>query len=294
MNLTNTIAMHDGKYAFVAMPFASKFNDVYHVIKQACEKCKILPVRVDKLIGSRHIAFEINEGIQHCKYFIADLTPDISQEEVKFLHPDYVKLFRRSNPNVMYEIGYAEGLASEKEIILLIEQGSLECIPFDLQSKRCITYNIEELENLKNTLCKWLSLTPPTDPIPINLDAIDSDNSIALCTNFDRNKIGQTIDYLRRSYTDKHCNNLIQNLQQSNYIRINIQNYLWLIGWCNTAGAGKNVSLLAREVAKAMFNFVPKRYLDSGEDLKDYRYGAHKAISQKIIQSHTEQLRKNG
>ena len=237
------------------------------------------------------VHLEIEEGIQHCKYVIADLTPDISQQEIKFLHPDYVKLFRRSNPNVMYEIGYAQGLKNEKKIILLMEQKSIDCLPFDLQSKRCITYDMENLQSLEKTLCSWLETSE--QKVSEETSVISTDTPIVLSTNNNREKIQQTIHDFRQVCTgdvDNYCEKLMQDLVSSDYTGISIQNYLWLVGWCNTAGAYKNMALIAREIAQAMFGFIPKRYLDSGEDLKVYRYGAHKPITQKIIKHHRQQL----
>jgi hypothetical protein len=105
---------------FVIMPFASDFDDVFTVIKNAAEsevtqlQCK----RGDNFLKP-HILITILENLSRAEYIIADLTGQ--------------------NPNVFYELGLAH-CVKDMENLILISQDP-ESIPFDLRQYRYILYD---------------------------------------------------------------------------------------------------------------------------------------------------------
>lgn len=112
-------AVHSGRpRAFVAMEFAEPFNTVYReaIYKQA-DEAGFDVIRIDEKPGPGVIFQDIQREIEQAEIVIAEITP--------------------ANPNVFYEIGYAQALG--KPIILLAQRGSE--LPFDMRSYRVVFYN---------------------------------------------------------------------------------------------------------------------------------------------------------
>lgn len=115
------------KSLFVLMPFNEDFDDVYHIIKdsgnQASQDCKVeLKVhRADDISSPGRISIQVLEAIRESDMIVADLTG--------------------SNPNVMYELGYAHAL--NKTVVLLNQ--AIHQSPFDVKDFRQITYDRTKL-----------------------------------------------------------------------------------------------------------------------------------------------------
>jgi len=104
--------------AFVLMPFAPDFDDVFaHVIRSTLEEEGFSVGRADESRGSRNIMHDVVQGISSADLVVADLTG--------------------ANPNVYYELGIAHALG--RPTILLTQD--LEEVPFDLRAYRVITYS---------------------------------------------------------------------------------------------------------------------------------------------------------
>ena len=121
-------------FAFVLMPFAAEFDDVYRLgIKEPAAELDIRHERVDEQIYAEGILERIYRQIDVADIIIADMSGQ--------------------NANVFYEVGYAH--AKEKLCLLLTRDAA--DIPFDLKHKRHIVYgrSIQTLrERLKDDL-KW-------------------------------------------------------------------------------------------------------------------------------------------
>jgi hypothetical protein len=108
----------DKPFAFVLMPFADEFDDVYKLgIKETAASLGIRAERVDEQIYSEGILERIYRQIDGADIIVADMTGQ--------------------NPNVFYEVGYAH--AKSKICILLTQKA--DDIPFDLKHKRHIVYS---------------------------------------------------------------------------------------------------------------------------------------------------------
>lgn len=106
------------KKAFVLMPFAPDFDDVFeHIIRAPLESAGFTVSRADEVRGSRSIMHDVVQGIFDAELIVADLTS--------------------ANPNVYYELGIAH--AVRKKVILLAQD--LEEVPFDLRAYRVVTYS---------------------------------------------------------------------------------------------------------------------------------------------------------
>jgi len=107
----------DPQLCFVLMPFADKLKPIYddHIIP-AVENAGLRCERADDIRGINLITWDIWERINRARFLIAELTD--------------------RNPNVFYELGLAHALS--KDVILITQ--SMEFVPFDLKSLRCITY----------------------------------------------------------------------------------------------------------------------------------------------------------
>ncbi len=112
-------------HAFVAMPFAPEFEDVFHYgIQGPVKAAGLLCERVDQSAFDGLIIQRIRERIESAKVVIADLSS--------------------ANPNVYLEVGYAWGRG--KPTILAVRD--VKELRFDVQAHRCLVYrSIRELES---------------------------------------------------------------------------------------------------------------------------------------------------
>ena len=119
------------KKIFVAMPFATEFDDCFHYgIQGAVNSCGYLCERADLQSFTGDVMDFVKERIATSDFVIADLTT--------------------ANPNVYLEVGYAWGL--KKKTVLLVKDPKE--LKFDTRGQRCVTYSsIKDLEiKLKNAL----------------------------------------------------------------------------------------------------------------------------------------------
>jgi restriction endonuclease len=120
------------KTAFVAMPFAEEFYDVYVLgIAAACGVAGFSAVRVDELEYGGSVDAQIQDEIKKSSIVIAEIS----------IH----------NPNVFYEVGFSHAL--KKDVIFLCRAGQ-EGIPFDVAHYRCIFY--KNIVDLKEKLVAFL------------------------------------------------------------------------------------------------------------------------------------------
>lgn len=124
---------------FTIMPFSEDFSDVYATIRRAVNSIDDLEIEVFRLgdnLAPGRISQELIQSLDDSKICIADLTG--------------------SNPNVMWEIGYAMALG--KPVIFLSQ--NLAERPFDLVDMRTINYSRERLsETLENQLATVVRAT---------------------------------------------------------------------------------------------------------------------------------------
>ncbi|NUM34683.1 MAG: hypothetical protein HUU50_09070 [Candidatus Brocadiae bacterium] len=126
--------------AFIAMPFNPVFLPVWKIIKKACEKNEIMPVRVDQLAQVDDIHKTIFEEIEKSQIIIVDFTGD--------------KISSIPNPNVVTEATHAKEL--KKNIVILTQ--STDALPFDWRTHRALVYqnNNAGLEYLSEVLAENL------------------------------------------------------------------------------------------------------------------------------------------
>lgn len=124
------------KKAFVLMPFAEEFSDVYrYLIAESLTSAGYDVMRADDILSQNNILSDIVSGIISSDLIIADLTG--------------------SNPNVYYELGIAHTL--NKNVILLTQD--ISELPFDLRSYRVISYSLHfaNMNQAKKELCELAS-----------------------------------------------------------------------------------------------------------------------------------------
>ena len=93
---------------FVVMPFKAEFDELFEIFASVCRELGFRAVRTDKDLSLEKILPRILKGIRHSAFVIADVT--------------------ESNPNVFYEIGFAEGLG--RSVIATARKGT--DLPFDI------------------------------------------------------------------------------------------------------------------------------------------------------------------
>lgn len=105
--------------AFVLMPFAEEFEDVYqYLISEGLQSAGYTVKRADDIKSQNNIIGDIIKGIITSDLIVADLTG--------------------ANPNVYYELGIAHAL--NKKAILLTQE--IDDLPFDLRSYRVVGYSV--------------------------------------------------------------------------------------------------------------------------------------------------------
>jgi hypothetical protein len=114
----------DRDHAFVAMPFADRFEDVFHYgIAPSIHAAGLLCERIDQATFTGDVLTRMKERIRSATLLVADLTD--------------------ANPNVYLEVGYAW---AAKVPTVLVHHCASE-LKFDVQGQKCLSYaSIKELE----------------------------------------------------------------------------------------------------------------------------------------------------
>jgi hypothetical protein len=143
-------------FAFVLMPFDSKFDDIYKLgIKEAASSLGIRAERVNEQFFSVSILDRIYNQIALADIIIADMSG--------------------RNANVFYEVGYAH---AKSKLCLHLTQEPTD-IPFDLQHHRHIVYgnSITKLKDELTENLKWAKIETENyrkSRIRINLKEINT------------------------------------------------------------------------------------------------------------------------
>ena len=107
---------------FVIMPFVKQLDGYYtKLIKPAVEALQYEVKRADEIYSVQAIIDDIVNEIESSDFLIADVTG--------------------KNPNVNYELGYADAL--HKDVIIISQ--SMEDVPFDYKHRRVILYHPMEV-----------------------------------------------------------------------------------------------------------------------------------------------------
>jgi hypothetical protein len=107
----------DPQLCFVLMPFDAALQPLYDDhIRSIVEGAGLRCERADEIRGTTLITWDIWERINRARFLVAELT--------------------HQNANVFYELGLAHALS--KEVILLTQ--SMDYVPFDLRTIRCVCY----------------------------------------------------------------------------------------------------------------------------------------------------------
>jgi hypothetical protein len=145
---------------FIAMPFRDSVNldpeyshlTVYHAVRRALKQLEdkwpgLELVRIDRTSQTASdIPSEIRETIRQCGIFIADLTELDRTDSNGITSP---------NPNVWWELGFADGLGKDR-VILLARKGTYR--PFNNSTRRIVEWdNSEDIESaVREGIESWL------------------------------------------------------------------------------------------------------------------------------------------
>jgi hypothetical protein len=101
------------------MPFNKGMKNVKKAIQEVIDEIGMVLYIADEEVVADDITSEIKRKIEEAEFVIFDLTD--------------------ANPNVFYELGYAEGVGNEGEDLFLIAKEGTE-IPFNISTKRIHFY----------------------------------------------------------------------------------------------------------------------------------------------------------
>ena len=122
---------------FIGMSFSDSMKDIQKVLEISCKDNSLIPKVVNNGVGSHNIIDEIKKLIEDSEFLIIDLTLE--------------------NPNVYYELGYADGVGNEgKDILLLAQEDTI--LKFDIQHRRVNFYKdaFDLQEKLKEILPQFV------------------------------------------------------------------------------------------------------------------------------------------
>lgn len=118
---------------FSAIPFSKEFEDIHYALRMAVEESGHILIRMDELFSTGSIMNQLQEEINKADLLIADIS--------------------NQNPNVMYEVGYAQ--SANVPVLLISQKG--DHIPFDFASIQIIIYYRKRLnETLTKRLRNYL------------------------------------------------------------------------------------------------------------------------------------------
>lgn len=124
--------------AFVVMQFNTReYEDLFEeVIQPQCELAGLETFRATDTYSPGIVISDIAREIARSRVVIAEITP--------------------ANPNVYYEVGYADAL---RKPVILIADRTLKDIPFDVRPYRIIFYenSIGGKKRVEDELSKYLS-----------------------------------------------------------------------------------------------------------------------------------------
>lgn len=124
--------------AFVIMPFAPEFDDVYDVIRQSVSALgeDLVATRLDEVRAAGRITDDLLQELEGAALCIADVTG--------------------SNPNVMWEVGFAAAL--HKPTVAISQ--ATTTLPFDIRDVRTLEYDRSKLSaSLRSPLTDALQQT---------------------------------------------------------------------------------------------------------------------------------------
>lgn len=117
---------------FVIQPFRKESVAVYDLISSAAAKAGVVAFRSDSMMPAGNVLQNIVNAIQESPLLIADVT--------------------EANPNVMYEVGFAQ--AQNKPLVLI--SSSSRSIPFDLAGVRVLIYDLRNPVEFIDRLAKTI------------------------------------------------------------------------------------------------------------------------------------------
>jgi nucleoside 2-deoxyribosyltransferase len=115
-------------------PLGEEYSKIREAIAQMLLDIGVEPTLVENMAPREQIIEMILRSINQADFIIADLTGN--------------------NPNVMYEIGYAQAL--RKPLFLIVQQDS-EPLPYDMSGHLFFVYDPSHLEQLQRIVRQWVS-----------------------------------------------------------------------------------------------------------------------------------------
>jgi nucleoside 2-deoxyribosyltransferase len=124
----------DAQLAFLALPLKDEASvALADAISDTLKQAAFEPFRPDKVPAGQEISEAIQGALRRSAVVIADITG--------------------KNPNVLLEVGVAIGLGKP---VLLLSQGLLEDVPFDLKGHQVAVYRPDDLLKVSRYVSVWL------------------------------------------------------------------------------------------------------------------------------------------
>lgn len=131
MNITKNVEY------FVVMPHSGRSAPLRQLVDDTLQAGGMRPVE-ESIEAGTLFTDVVQQAIERADFIIADLT--------------------ESNPNVMYEVGFAHAL--RKPVLFIVQEGS-GYIPHDIRGNLFIAYNLSNPDELRSKIQTWTKLYLP-------------------------------------------------------------------------------------------------------------------------------------
>lgn len=120
---------------FLVTPYSKEFSSLRRLLVDGLRENGIEPTLAEEMEPSiRKLSINVQQAIERADFIIADLT--------------------ESNPNVMYEIGFAHGL---RKPVIFIVQRRVRHVPSSISSYLYFVYDPSKPEELLRNIRDWIT-----------------------------------------------------------------------------------------------------------------------------------------
>ncbi len=158
---------------FVMHPFSDDFMKISDEIYiSAIEEVGLKPFRLDQSKNIKKLKIEdLMDQIRNSRICLADITKD--------------------KANVWYEVGFADGEGIP--VLLVCEKPALDNLPFDLNQRNVLPYDLDNLDKLRGNIVSWLKHNIDNENLQSKKEETDKEGGE---NNFDINELGNKEWYI--------------------------------------------------------------------------------------------------
>ena len=126
--------MKENVRALLLTPWEASYRDIHSILKQALKKAGIETTSLQDLAETGLVTYAVTDTIRASDLIVADVS--------------------ETNPNVLYELGFAYAL--RKTTLLIVRVDAAKDVPLNLAVYPVIYYDLDDLETLGRGLLRFV------------------------------------------------------------------------------------------------------------------------------------------